>query len=94
LTVHALDALDYVYLGLDDEIKYDFVLFIGPDVLDPITGNVIHRYGKHVAMHAHYNFADQSLPAHSDERAYSVTLPHVKQSPEIEILPWEIGHLR
>jgi hypothetical protein len=42
LTGHASDALDHVYLGLDDDIEYDPLSSIGLDVLDTVPGKVIH----------------------------------------------------
>ncbi|KAG2138242.1 hypothetical protein BD769DRAFT_1663821 [Suillus cothurnatus] len=46
----SLDALDHVYLGLDDDIEYDPLSSIGPDVLDTIPNQSLPVYSDDIAL--------------------------------------------
>ncbi|KAG2141459.1 hypothetical protein BD769DRAFT_1662361 [Suillus cothurnatus] len=46
----SLDALDCVYLGLDDDIEYDPLSSIGPDVLDTIPNQSLPVFSDDIAL--------------------------------------------
>ncbi|KAG2030369.1 hypothetical protein BDR03DRAFT_1017214 [Suillus americanus] len=46
----SLDALDHVYLGPDDDIEYDPLSSIGPDVLDTIPDQSLLVYSDDIAL--------------------------------------------
>ncbi|KAG2132236.1 hypothetical protein BD769DRAFT_1666254 [Suillus cothurnatus] len=46
----SLDALDHVYLGLDDNIEYDPLSSIGPDVLDTFLDQSLLVYSDDIAL--------------------------------------------